>query len=102
METLRITNEQIQADNNLVNGLEQSMKDWEMELAWIERDLIEQSLIDIGEGRRSARYLALETREKALKKYLQEAREKLGKVVERYDVGPLKGLMINALNQLRR
>jgi hypothetical protein len=101
MET-RITNEQIQADNNLVNALEAAIKGWEMELAWVEKELIEQSLIDARAGERSYRYLNLEIREKALKGYLEEARGKLGKVAERYDIGPLKRLLTNALNAIRR
>lgn len=102
METPRITTEQIQADNNLLNSLEQSITAWQEELVMIERELIEQSLIDAREGRRSSRYMALELREKVLKNYLDEARTKLGKVADRYDVGPLKGLLTNALNAMRK
>lgn len=102
METPRFTTEQIHADNLLVNKLEQSIKEWEIELSWIEKELIEQALIDSREGMRSNRYLMLETREKNLKGYLKEAHAKLGHVAERYDVGPLKGLLTNALNNMRR
>lgn len=102
METPRFTTEQMQADSLLVDKLESSIKEWEIELSWIEKELIEQALIDSREGMRSNRYLTLETREKNLKGFLKEAHAKLGHVAERYDVGPLKGLLTNALNAIRR
>ncbi len=102
METIRITNEQIQADNNLVNGLEQSLTKWEEELSWIQKELIEQAILDARAGARSKRYEALTLREATLKAYIREANNKLGKVAERYDVGPLKGLLTRALNAMKR
>jgi hypothetical protein len=99
METL--TPEQLQTDNKFVNDLEKSIKEWQIELAWHERELVEQSLIDAREGRRSNRYLVLEAREKDLKRYLKDAQDKLAGIAKRYNVGPLKNLLLDALNNLR-
>jgi hypothetical protein len=102
METTRTT-EQVANDGQFVEGLEAKIKEWESELPWLEKELIEQALIDVKQGERSNRYLVLEGREKAVKRYLKDAKEKLGMVAERYvgGNGPLKNLINQHLNQLR-
>jgi predicted HNH restriction endonuclease len=103
MENYSFTTEQMQADNDFVNTLNKSISDWEAELVFLEKELLEQALIDAKTiGTQSNRYKVLEAREADVKRYLTEGRTKLGHIANRYDVGPLKGLLTNALNNLRK
>jgi DNA repair exonuclease SbcCD ATPase subunit len=101
MEQIRISSEQIEADNAFLNQLEQSLKDWQNELEWTEKELIDQALIDAKVGARSNRYTALETREKELREMIKEAERKLGMVEQRYNVGSLRDLVNKSLNLIR-
>jgi hypothetical protein len=102
INTQDLTTDQMRADNHLVNELEKSITEWTSELTFLEKELVDQALIDARQGTRSNRYRVLEAREADVKSYLKEARKKLGHVVARYDVGPLKGLLVNAQNALRK
>ncbi len=95
------TTEQMQADSKFLDSLETAIKEWKAELQWLEKELVEQALIDSKEGRRSNRYLVLEARERDVKYYLADAESKIGKVVERYGQGPLSNLLNTALTRLR-
>ena len=79
-QTVRITPEQVDADTNLLTKLEASVNAWAAELELIEKELIDQALIDAKEGAKSNRYLTLEKRESDLKKLIAEGEEKLGRV----------------------
>jgi predicted nucleic acid-binding Zn-ribbon protein len=93
--------EQLINDNKYLNDLETNIIAWRDELKMIEKELIDQALIDTKAGARSNRYIALETREKTLKGYLREAESRITSVSERYEKGPLSGLINTALNRLR-
>jgi vacuolar-type H+-ATPase subunit E/Vma4 len=79
----RIDPAQVEADNNFTGILEVALKGFRTELELIERELIDQALIDAREGGKGNRYIALEKRERDLKQAIKEAEEKLGKVAER-------------------
>lgn len=79
----RIAPEQVDADTTLLTKLEQSVNAWNAEYELVQKDLIDQAIIDAKEGTKSGRYLALERREADLKKLITEVEEKLGKVTGR-------------------
>lgn len=79
----RIAPEQVDADTTLLNKLEESVNAWNAEYELIQKELIDQAIIDAKEGTKSSRYLALEKREADLKKLIVEGEEKLGKVAGR-------------------
>jgi hypothetical protein len=81
--THRIAPEQIEADTTLHSALEVSLKGWMQELELIQKETVDQALIDAKAGERSERYNMLEKREKELKVLITEAEPKLGKVAER-------------------
>lgn len=95
------TTEKMQADSKFLDSLETSIKEWKAELQWLEKELVEQALIDSKEGRRSNRYLVLEARERDVKYYLADAESKIDKVAERYGKGPLSTLLNTALTRPR-
>jgi hypothetical protein len=101
METTRLTTEQIEADNTFLNGLKNSLTEWQGELTFIEKELIDQAFVDARAGSRSNRYLALESREQQLRTMISNAQGKLGQVAERYNIGPLSNLLSTALNQVK-
>lgn len=79
----RIAPEQVDADTTLLTKLEESVNAWNAEYELIQKELIDQAIIDAKEGTKSSRYLALEKREADLKKLIAEGEEKLGKVTGR-------------------
>lgn len=82
-DSVRIAPEQVDADTNLLSALETSVNAWSAELEVIQKELIDQAIIDAKSGEKSSRYLTLEKRESDLKKLIAEADEKLGKVTDR-------------------
>lgn len=76
----RVAPEQVDADTNLLTKLEESLNAWNAEYQLIQKELIDQAILDAKEGTASNRYKVLETREADLKKLIAEAEEKLGKV----------------------
>jgi len=81
--TPRLATDQITADERFLVKLEDAVEKWKAELELIEKELIDQALIDTKAGERSNRYLALEKREKDLKYSINEANVRLGRVTER-------------------
>lgn len=79
----RITPEQVDADTALLTKLEASVNAWKVEYELIQKELIDQAIIDAREGNKSNRYLTLEKREAELKKLIEDGEEKLGKVTGR-------------------
>jgi hypothetical protein len=96
-----LTTEQMQADNTFLDSLESSLKEWKKELVLLEKELIDQALIDSRVGMRSNRYLVMEKREKDLRAYIAEANTRLGLVAERYQNHTLKNLISQSLNHIR-
>jgi hypothetical protein len=99
MEAPRITPEQQAADKAFVDNLETHLKKWQVELAWIEKELIDQALIDgkAGHGK-SNRYITLEKAEADLKEKVSNASAKLGLINERYHrSGSLAGYVTEVL-----
>lgn len=92
----RIAPEQVDADTSFVAKLEDSVKTWNQELEMIQKELIDQAIIDGKQGEKSSRYVTLEKREVYLKKTIMEAEQKLGKVTERM-MSPAFGNMVNQI-----
>lgn len=92
----RIAPEQVDADTTLLTKLEESVNAWKAEMELIQKELIDQAIIDAKAGVKSSRYDALEKRESDLKKLIEEGDEKLGKVTGRM-MSPAFG---NAVNQI--
>jgi hypothetical protein len=83
LESPRIEPEKVEADQNFKGALEVSLEGWKSELNLIQKEQIDQAIIDAKEGARSNRYIALEKREKDLLSMINDANEKLGTVSER-------------------
>jgi hypothetical protein len=99
----RIAPEQIDADRNLLNNLNAKLNDWKTELAWTEKELIEQALIDSKAGSgKSTRYLALEKSEQQLKANVREAEQKLGKVEGRVSNPTFQGLVNSVVTRISK
>lgn len=79
----RIAPEQVDADTNLLTALEISLSAWSAELELMQKELIDQAIIDAKSGAKSNRYVVLEKREAELKNLIAEAEQKLGRVSER-------------------
>lgn len=77
---LRISPEEISADQNLSNALETSLKGWEAELEVVQKEEVDQAIIDAKTENKSQRLQMLEGREAELKKMIGDAKEKLGVV----------------------
>jgi hypothetical protein len=92
----RIAPEQINADKTFLASLEASLTGYQEELVVIEKELIDQAIIDSKAGEKSTRYTALEKRERDLKQAIKEANTKLGKVTERIPSPAFS----NAVNQI--
>jgi hypothetical protein len=98
----RITPEQINADAQLNAALENSLKEWNKELEDVQRETVDQALIDAKEGHPSNRYKMLEKREGELKRDIILAEQKLGIVRERVAANPaLAGMIGKTLESVR-
>jgi hypothetical protein len=107
MEQVRITPEQEQADKNFIHNLKSHIADWKSELEWVERELIDQALLDAKAGQRSARYNSFEKRESDLKAMIEEAQKKVTLYAERPTAQTqpfnreFSSLVNNTLNQIK-
>jgi hypothetical protein len=100
-EYTRISPEQVKADNDFKTSLEQNLRAWERELKQVQEEIIDQALIDVKEGQRSARYQALEKRESDLRQNIAEAQVKLESVEVRVVSNSVKATIMDIINQAK-
>lgn len=96
--TPRIADDQVQADQSFHESLEASLQGWEAELLLIQKEQIDQAVIDAKAGARSSRYIALVKRDKDLQAMIADARTKLGKVSERVANAAFSNQVSNIVN----
>jgi hypothetical protein len=72
-EAPRIVPDQVEADTNFKGALEASLSGWRCEHELIQKELIDQALIDSKAGEKSNRYKALEKRDKDLSRMIADA-----------------------------
>lgn len=99
--SLRIENEQIDADQVFIDGLKKSLQGWFIEFEQVQDRICEQALLDAKKGERSDIYTKLEKRELELETMIGEGQRKLGQVGERYSISPLSGLLNKILSQAK-
>jgi len=100
---VRITPEQVSADENFRSALEASLKGWRIELEQNQKEQVDQAINDVADaGQRSEKYFALEAREKELKTLIAEAEQKLGKVTERISSPSFSNTVHKIVNNAKR
>lgn len=103
LNEVRITPEQITADNSFKTSLEQKLSEWEKELEDVQREVMEVALNDVSSGNgRSEKYNQLERLETELKAKINEAYAKLGKVQERIASPGFNNTVNEILNNAKR
>ncbi|MBT1702936.1 hypothetical protein KK060_06575 [Fulvivirgaceae bacterium PWU20] len=93
---VRIAPEQEAADTDFKTALEQNLKTWEAELQQVQKEIVDQAIIDVKDGQRSDNYYALEKRETELKDNISVAKTKLNMVQERVQ----SPLFANTINEI--
>jgi len=98
---LRISPEQVSADQNLSNALEASIKGWQQELEMVQKEQVDQAITDAKADGKSQRYEMLTKREKELSEMIADAEAKLGRVNGRVANPAFANSVNNIVNQAK-
>lgn len=98
---LRISPEQVSADQNLIIALEASIKGWKQELEIVQKEQVDQAITDAQAEGKSQRYEMLTKREKELSEMIADAEAKLGRVNGRVVNAAFANSVNNIVNQAK-